>query len=526
MPSRTAVFLHPGSQSPAIREDDRRVHVPANTTEMTILTGALLVLVSIVLSRASGRLGVPALLIFLAVGMFAGSEGPGGIFFDDPGIARSIGVVALALILFSGGLDTHWKSVRSVLKPALILATLGVAATALLVGLFVTLVTPFTLLEGLLVGAIVSSTDAAAVFSVLRSKGVALQGNLKPLLELESGSNDPMAVFLTVGLVAYLTGAVSSGGSLFFAFLQQMALGVLIGIGAGRMMMAIINNVRLEYEGLYPVLSLAMVLLTYSAATLLDGNGFLAVYIAGIVMGNSEFIHKRSLMRFHDGLAWLMQITMFLTLGLLVFPSQLLPVAGVGLIIALFLVLIARPVSVFTTLAFAPMSHREKAFVSWVGLRGAVPIILATFPLLAGIRQADMIFNIVFFIVLISALVQGTTIPVTARWLRVDAPPPRLADGQHDMGEEDCIMCRLAEVRIPAGSPVAGKQIVHAGLPERADIVLVSRGKHIFTPVGASTLEAGDLLLVLTDAESLSSLMNCLQPVTGIDGESGSIENI
>lgn len=475
------------------------------------MTGALLVLVSIIVSRASGRLGIPALLIFLVVGMFAGSEGLGGIFFDDPGVARAIGVVALALILYSGGLDTNWTSVRPVLQPAMALATLGVALTAGLVGVFVTLVTPFNLWEGLLLGAIVSSTDAAAVFSVLRSKGVALRGHLKPLLELESGSNDPMAVFLTVGLVGILTGSVSSGGMLFIMFVQQMALGMIIGYASGRLMMLIINNVRLEYEGLYPVLTLALVLLTYSGTTLVDGNGFLAVYVAGILMGNSEFIHKRSLVRFHDGLAWLMQITMFLTLGLLVFPSQVLPIAGIGLMIALFLVLIARPMSVFATLGFTRMNRREKVLISWVGLRGAVPIILATFPLLAGIRQADMFFNIVFFIVLVSTLVQGSSIPVVARWLGVDALTSPPTDGMHGV-REGCTSSRLAEVRIPPSSPLAGKQIVHAGLPEQAIIVLINRDNHLFAPVGGSTLEAGDLLLVLTDAESLSTLIEVAQP--------------
>lgn len=484
----------------------------SGSIEPLIFIGAFLVLASIIASRASARLGVPALLLFLAVGMLAGSEGPGGIHFDDPGSTRSIGVAALALILFAGGLDTNWKSVKPVLWQGLGLATLGVVITALLVGWFVSAVAPFSLLEGLLLGSIVSSTDAAAVFAVLRSRNVSLRGNLKPLLGLESGSNDPMAVFLTVGIVGLLATPASSVAGLIPVFIQQMVLGALIGYVAGRLMIYIVNHLRLEYEGLYPVLTLALVLLSYSGASMVGGNGFLAVYLAGIIMGNSEFIHKRSLMRFHDGLAWLMQITMFLALGLLVFPSRILPVAGMGLLVAVFLIVVARPASVLATLAFAKMDVREKALISWVGLRGAVPIILATFPLLAGVRQADMIFNIVFFIVLTSALFQGSTIPLVARWLGVQAPPRPDTEAAYDMGDEECIICRLAEVRVPEESELIGRQIVEAGLPDKADIVLINRGRKIITPTGATVLEPGDVLLVLAEGEALARLKESLQP--------------
>jgi len=443
--------------------------------------------------------------------MLAGSEGPGGIHFDDPSIARSIGVVALALILFAGGLDTNWKSVQPVLWQGLGLSTVAVFITALLVGWFVSAVTPFSLLEGLLLGSIVSSTDAAAVFAVLRSRSVSLRGNLKPLLELESGSNDPMAVFLTTGFIGLIANPASSFAGLIPMFIQQMTLGALIGYGAGRMMIYIINHLRLEYEGLYPVLTLALVLISYSGASIVGGNGFLAVYIAGIIMGNNDFIHKRSLVRFHDGLAWLMQITMFLALGLLVFPSHILPIIGIGFLVAAFLMIVARPVSVFATLAFAKTNTREKTLVSWVGLRGAVPIILATFPLLAGIRQADMIFNLVFFIVLTSALLQGSSIPKVAKWLRVDAPLPGDTEAAYDMGEEECIICRLAEVRVPEDSELIGKQIVEAGLPENTDIVLLNRGRRIIIPTGATILEPGDVMLVLADEESLKRLKDMLR---------------
>ena len=271
--------------------------------------------------------------------------------------------------------------------------------------------------EGLLLGAVVSSTDAAAVFSVLRSRNVSLKDPLKTLLEFESGSNDPMAVFLTTSLLSLGADLSNPLFTLFPEFVRQMTLGVVLGYLIGKGMVFLINTLLLEYEGLYPVLTFALVLLIYGTTALLDGNGFLAVYVAGITMGNSTFMHKKSLVRFHDGLAWLMQTSMFLTLGLLVFPSHLVPVVGLGLLISVFLMLVARPLGVFLTLYFFKFSFKEKLMLSWVGLRGAAPIILATFPLLSGIPNADMIFNVVFFVVLTSALIQGTSIPLVARWL-------------------------------------------------------------------------------------------------------------
>src|SRR5512134_2919727 len=385
------------------------------TIEYFLLAAAGLLLLSVLASKAFGRMGIPALLLFLGIGMLAGSDGPGGIHFDNPWLAQSLGVVALTFILFAGGMDTEWASVRRVLGIGISLSTVGVAVTAGLVGWFATAALNMSWFEGLLIGAIVSSTDAAAVFAVMRSRYVGLRSPLKPLLELESGSNDPMAVFLTIGLISLITGQSDSPLDLVPMFIRQMVLGATIGYGIGKLMVLLINRLRLEYEGLYPVLTLSLVLLTYSGSAWLGGNGFLAVYIAGLMMGNSQFVHKRSLTRFHDGLAWLMQITMFLALGLQVFPTQLVPIAGTGLFLALFLMVFARPVAVFVTLAFASLTIKEKAMVAWVGLRGAVPIILATFPLLAGIPQATTIFNLVFFIVLTSVLLQGTSIPLVAR---------------------------------------------------------------------------------------------------------------
>ena len=482
--------------------------------EYMLAGAAILLLLSIIASKVSDKLGIPALLIFLVVGMLAGSDGPGGIHFDDPFIAQFLGVVALSFILFAGGLDTNWASVRPVLWSSIALSTTGVLITAVLVGWFATVVLGFSLLEGLLLGAIISSTDAAAVFSVLRSKNVSLRGNLKPLLELESGSNDPMAVLLTIGFVSLLLHPGDSVLDLIPMFIRQMALGTLLGYLMGRGMVYLVNNLKLEYEGLYPVLSLSLVLLTYGATATAGGNGFLAVYIAGLVLGNRNFIHKKSLMRFHDGLAWLMQISMFLVLGLLVFPSRLVHVIGTGLAVSLFLMLVARPAGVFFNTVFSGMTVREKTMVSWVGLRGAVPIILATFPLLAGIPKADMIFNMVFFIVLSSALLQGTTIPVIAKWLGVDAPIPVKPTYPLECEPTGKMKCDLTEIVIPDNSAASNKRILELGLPDGTLVVLINRGDDFFVPGGGTVLQPGDRLLVLTDENTLNKMRAIIETRT------------
>ncbi len=477
-----------------------------------ILAGvAILLLLSIVASKASDKLGIPALLIFLVLGMLAGSDGPGGIHFDDPFIAQFLGVIALSYILFAGGLDTNWASVRPVLWTSIALSTAGVLITAVLVGWFATYVLNFSLLEGLLLGAIISSTDAAAVFSVLRSKRVSLRGNLKPLLELESGSNDPMAVLLTMGFVSLLLDQGKSFLSLIPMFIQQIVLGALMGYFMGRGMVYLVNNLKLGYEGLYPVLSLSLVLFTYGVTVTVGGNGFLAVYISGLVMGNCKFIHKKSLMRFHDGLAWLMQISMFLVLGLLVFPSRLIHVIGTGLVVSLFLILVARPVGVFLSTVFSGMTFREKTMVSWVGLRGAVPIILATFPLLAGIPKAEIIFNMVFFIVLSSALLQGTLIPAVAKWLKVDAPINLKPIYPIECEPTGKMRCDLTEIVIPENSAASNKRILELGLPEGTLVVLINRGNDFFVPGGGTVLQSGDRLLVLTDKHTLNKIHSIIE---------------
>lgn len=471
------------------------------TIEDILLGASILLFLSILISKSLGRLGIPALALFLGVGMLAGSEGLGGIYFDDSRTAQSLGTIALTIILFSGGLDTRWDSTRPVLWRGITLSTLGVFITAMLVGLFATYVLRFSLLEGLLLGAIVSSTDAAAVFSILRTRNIGLKNNLRPTLELESGSNDPMAYFLTVSFTFLLTNEGSSIWSLVPMFFLQMTIGALMGIAMGRSMVWVINRIKLDQDGLYPALTLAMVVFTFAFTNVLNGNGFLAVYIAAVILGNRNFIHKRSLTRFYDGLAWLMQILMFLTLGLLVFPSHMLPVIGIGLLISLFLMFVARPVSVFISMAFFKSSLQDKVYVSWVGLRGAVPIVFATYPLLAGVEKSDMIFNVVFFIVLTSVMLQGTTIKLMADWLGLSEQESKLKkiqlgeDMGYDAGNE------LVELVLQEDSAAVGKSLVELQLPKTSLIVLIDRQGKFVTPNGATVLEAGDKLLVMVDNE-------------------------
>ena len=476
------------------------------TPEGILVATALLLLVSILASKASTYLGIPALLLFLLVGMLAGSEGLGGIYFDDPALAQFLGVVALTFILFSGGVDTRLADVRPVLGQGVILATLGVLITALAVGGFAMLVLGFSFPEGVLLGAIVSSTDAAAVFSVLRGRNLGLKRGLQPLLEMESGSNDPMAIFLTIGMIHLLTTPGASPLVLVPIFVQQMAIGAGIGAGMGWLIPRRINRLRLEYEGLYPVLTVALVLLTYGATAALGGNGFLAVYLAGVLTGQRDFVHKASLRRFHEGLAWLMQIIMFLTLGLLVFPSRIVPVIGEGLLIALFLMLVARPLSVFLALSWTPLRRAEKGFIAWVGLRGAAPIIMATFPLLAGLPEADTIFNLVFFIVLTSVLVQGTTLGVAARRFQVDAPAERKRTVPLEFVPDEGIQSELVELVVPVGAAVIGQPLVQVGLPEGVLIVLLGRQDEYIVPSGSTLLAAEDVLLLLAEPAQLDQV--------------------
>jgi cell volume regulation protein A len=475
--------------------------------EYVLIGASILLLISVLVSKISDRFGVPALLLFLILGMLAGSDGFGGIYFDDPALAQFIGIIALVLILFSGGLSTEWNEVRPVFKEGLLLSTFGVLITAITVGLFASVLLGFSFLEGLLLGSIVSSTDAAAVFSVLRSKGISLKGKLKPLLELESGSNDPMAIFLTVGLIQLITQPNLSVLNLIGLFIQQMLIGALVGYGMGKAMLFLINRLKLGYEGLYPVLTLSLVFLAFGLTDLIGGSGFLAVYLAGIILGRQDFLHQKSLMRFHDGLAWIMQIAMFLTLGLLVFPSRLTPIIGVGLLIAGCLMFLARPISIFISLLPSTLNWREKTFISWVGLRGAAPIILATFPLLAQLQQANLIFNVVFFVVLTSVLLQGTSLSRMAKLLKVDAPiiPKRIYPIEYvPMGG---LKSELKELPVPIESSMNGKAIFELELPDDFLVILIARDNDFMLPSGGTVLQGNDTLLVLSDKESYGKVI-------------------
>ncbi|HSF66339.1 MAG TPA: potassium/proton antiporter [Nitrospiraceae bacterium] len=405
--------------------------------ELAFIIFSTLIVLSILTIKLSSRFGIPSLVLFLAIGMLAGSDGLGGISFDNPFLVQSLGITSLVLILFSGGLDTEWDEVRPILWQGLSLSTIGVLITAVLVGVFVSWIQGFTFLEGLLLGAVVSTTDAAAVFMVLRARNARIPRRLVQLLEFESGSNDPMAVVLTIALIRLLTEPTTSFGELVLFFILQMVVGTVVGIAMGEIMRRFFNALDLELEGIYPVLSVALALLTYGLASILEGSGYLAAYLAGLVMQRKPFTHQQSILRFHDGLAWMMQVTMFLVLGLQVYPSRLLPIAGVGILVSLFLIFVARPACVHTALAFSPISFREQTLVAWAGLRGAVPIILATFPFLAGVQQADTIFHLVFFISLSSVLMQGTAIPWIRRMLKIGDAPPEEAQSPLPLGSQE-----------------------------------------------------------------------------------------
>ncbi|MCL5266834.1 MAG: potassium/proton antiporter [Bacteroidetes bacterium] len=474
--------------------------------EYFLLVGSVLVLLSIGIAKLSDNLGVPVLLLFLILGMLAGSEGIGGIYFDNAGLAQSIGIVALIFILFAGGLDTKWSEVRPVVWQAAGLSIAGVFITALAVGLFATWLLGFSFLEGLLLGAVVSSTDAAAVFAVLRSRKISLKGNLKPLLELESGSNDPMAVFLTVGTIQLITLPRTSIAEVMLQFFLQMGIGALLGLTLGRAMVFVLNWLKISHEGIYPVLVLAFATFVYGTTATLGGSGFLAVYICGLVAGRAEFVQKKSLLRFFDGLAWLSQIGMFLTLGLLVYPSQVFSVVGAGLLVSGFLMFVARPLSVFSMLSFAQSPWRDKAFVSWVGLRGAVPIILATFPLIAGLPKAGMLFNLVFFIVLTSGLLQGWSVPYVARLLKVDAPLRQKRKYPIEFAPMDGMNAELVDFMVPHNSTAVGKSLVELSFPQDTLVVLISRDDGYVVPSGGTILQEGDTILVLSSEEYLPEI--------------------
>lgn len=483
------------------------------TIENILLVGSLLLFASIIAGKTSYKFGVPTLLLFLTIGMLAGSEGIGGIHFDNPKIAQFIGIISLNFILFSGGLDTHWPTVKPILREGIALSTLGVLFTAVTLGIFIKNVTDFTLYESLLLGSIVSSTDAAAVFSILRSKSMALKSNLRPTLELESGSNDPMAYVLTISFLSLVLNPEEGFVSVIVLFFRQMIIGGIAGYAFGMLSKFIINKIKLDFEGLYPVLVISLMFITFSATDFIGGNGFLAIYISAVYLGNQVLIHKKTIFKMYDGLAWLMQIVLFLTLGLLVFPSDVLPYFGIGLLISIFLILIARPVGVFLSLMFFKMRFNRRVYISWVGLRGAVPIVFATYPLLAGIDKAHMIFNIVFFISVTSVLIQGTTLSIVARWLNVALPHKVKRVSEIEKFIADIPKSKLQEIEIATQSFAAGKRIVDLKFPKSAFIVMIKRNEEYLRPGGSTKLEAGDILILLADkTEDFDEVESIINP--------------
>ena len=391
-----------------------------NNLNIYIIVVGLILFVSVYASKNSEKIGLPLLLIFLMLGMFLGSEGVVGINFDNTLLAQAVGSIALIFILYSGGLDTHWEQIKPVVTSGVMLATIGVVMTALVLAGFVYVMWDITFLEALLLGSIVSSTDAAAVFMILRSQKIKLQHNIKPLLELESGSNDPMAIFLTITLLQLIVMQGStSAWEWFVQFVAQFAIGGVLGVLCGFIFPKICAKINVSQPGLYPLISIAWLFMVFGLSALLGGNGYLSVYLAGIMTNKYAFPYKSHIIAFHDAIAWMMQIVLFLVLGLLVFPSQLPEVAWFAMLFVFVLMFVARPLGVFTALFKSGYNFKEKLFISWVGLRGAVPIILATYPFVYHLESSQLIFNVVFFMVFISVLVQGMTLKFVARYLGI-----------------------------------------------------------------------------------------------------------
>lgn len=467
------------------------------TIDKLLLLAAVLILLGVLSSKISARLGLPVLVLFLITGMLAGENGIGGIVFDNAVAAHALGTLALALILFDGGLQTPVSSIKRVWKPASLLATVGVLVTAAIAGLAASWMLALPVLEGMLLGAIIGSTDAAAVFSLLRNAGIHINQRLKSVLEIESASNDPMAIFLTVGLLEVLVNGMPLGWGLLRLFLMQMGVGALVGLGVGWSVLRLLSRIKLVATGLYPVLVAAGGLLAYGISANLGGSGFLAIFVAGVMIGNQKFVFQRSTFLFMDGLAWLSQITMFVVLGLLVDPVSLLEVWFEGLVIAMVLVLIARPLAVAPLLALFGFNLRETALVSWVGLRGSVPIILAIFPLLFGLPNAPLIFNVVFFVVLLSATVQGSTLALVARKLGLTEKPPAAPAATLEISSLQDVDAEIVEYTLGSDARAAGRLLSQMALPEGVVVAMVTRGSAVIPPRGSTRLEAGDHLFVV-----------------------------
>ncbi len=475
------------------------------TSGNILLIGSILLFVSIAVSKTSARFGVPTLLLFLIVGMLLGSDGL-GIQFNDMKDAQFVGMIALCIILFSGGMDTKFHEIKPVLAPGLVLSTVGVLLTAVFTGIFIWWLSGmqwsniyFTFLPSLLLASTMSSTDSASVFAILRSQKMNLKHNLRPMLELESGSNDPMAYMLTIVLIQLITAESNGAGAIVISFLQQFIFGGLIGYGTGKLAVYIINKLNLDNKSLYPIFMLAVVFFTFSVCDLFKGNGYLAVYISGMMIGNSKIANRKEISTFFDGLTWLFQIIMFILLGLLVNPREMLDVACVAMLIAGFMILIGRPLSVaLCLLPFRKITARSKLYISWVGLRGAVPIIFATYPVVANVEGADQIFNIVFFITLLSLILQGTTLPFFARKLGLSAPMEKTGN---DFGVElpDEIDTDLTDITVTPAMIADGDTLKDMSLPQGTLVMIVKRGTEFLVPNGSLHLQVGDKLLLISE---------------------------
>jgi len=474
-----------------------------------ILLSAVLAILGVLASKLSPRFGVPVLVLFLGVGMLAGEDGIGRILFDNVDVAHSIGTFALILILFDGGLQTSKRSIKRAWKPAALLATLGVVGTATVTGIAAMYILNLPLYMGLLLGAIVGSTDAAAVFSVLRNAGITIPPKIKATLELESASNDPMAIFLTVGLITLIKDSSTQPIELASLFVSQMGVGALVGAGIGGVAVWIFRRITLMAIGLYPVFVMLFGVLAFGLAANLNGSGFLATFITGVIVGNSRFSYQRNTFVFLDGLAWLGQIAMFVILGLLVTPTDLFQTWKEGLIIAIVLIFVARPLIVMPLMMLSCFSFKASLLISWVGLRGSVPIILAIFPLIFELPNADLIFNVVFFIVLISALLQGSSLPFAAKKLGLVLNAKAKESSTIEIVKVAKSKRELIEIELIEDSPAIGLSIGELVLPAQTIIAVVARGEATLIPKGSTRLEVGDHVFIITKLLDKQAVESC-----------------